>query len=131
MRARHSVESLTITCPLCGSANLRYAHVRGFGERMLSLGGIRPLRCRNCRHRFAARTWSLAAALYARCPRCWRTDLARWSEQYSEVSLWTRLAMRLGAHRFRCEYCRVNFASFRPRLTPYRRVSEKARAARK
>jgi hypothetical protein len=83
--------------------------------------GIRPLRCRECRARFISRTWSLKSVFYARCPRCWRQDLSRWSEDFYDVPLRRRIAIAFGAHKFRCEYCRVNFVSFRPRLIAYRR----------
>ncbi len=62
----------------------------------------------------------MRAVFYAHCPRCWRRDLSSWSEEHHHVvTLWSRVAILLGAHRFRCEYCRVNFTSFRPRLRRY------------
>ncbi len=112
---------MQIECPACQSHNLRYATLHGIRERLLALLGIRPLRCRDCHARFVVRTWSPTAMFYARCPRCWRMDLARWHEEYYCVPFRRRLAIALGANKYRCEYCRVNFTSFRPRLTPYRR----------
>jgi hypothetical protein len=109
-----------LECPLCGSRNLRYSHRRNRRERLLSLIGIRPLRCRDCRARFVARTWRLSNIRWARCPRCWRTDLATWSPQQHRPSALQRLWLALGAHPWRCEYCRVNFVSFRPAREPYR-----------
>jgi hypothetical protein len=53
---------------------------------------------------------------FARCPRCWRMDLNRWSEDDYWVPAFTRFKLRLGGSPFRCEYCRTNFVSFRPRL---------------
>ena len=108
-------------CPECGSADLRYARLHGFREHALVILGIRPLRCRECRSRFAMRTWSLRGFFYAHCPRCWRRDLSRWSEDFYDVPLRRRFAIALGAHKLRCEYCRVNFVSFRPRMIAYRR----------
>jgi hypothetical protein len=67
--------------------------------------------------------------LWARCPRCWRTDLATWSEEDYRAPAFQNLRIAFGAHRFRCEYCRVNFTSFRPRLERYRRKSKPAKAA--
>ncbi len=67
--------------------------------------------------------------LWARCPRCWRTDLATWSEEDYRAPAVQNLRIALGAHRFRCEYCRVNFTSFRPRMERYRRQRKPARAA--
>jgi hypothetical protein len=47
-------------------------------------------------------------------------DLSTWSEEDYRISLTTRFRLALGARRLRCEYCRVNFASFRPRKERYR-----------
>jgi len=40
-------------------------------------------------------------------------DLSTWSEKDFHGSLGTLLLLRMGAKPYRCEYCRVNFASFR------------------
>lgn len=112
---------MQIECPACQSSNLRYSRLYGAREHLLALVGIRPLRCRVCRTRFVAKTWNLRRIFYARCPRCWRMDLSQWREEYYCTPFRRRLAIALGAHKYRCEYCRVNFTSFRPRLTPYRR----------
>ncbi len=47
-------------------------------------------------------------------------DLSRWSEDDYYVPLARRILLRLGAHPYRCEYCRVNFVSFRSRRERYR-----------
>jgi hypothetical protein len=107
---------MPVKCPKCGSANLRYAHLRNWTERLLVLLGKRPLRCRDCRARFVDRTWRFRDILYARCPHCWHMDLNRWSEEDYWVPAFTRFKLRLGGSPFRCEYCRTNFVSFRPRL---------------
>lgn len=107
-------------CPSCGSYNLRYARLRTRSERFWRWLGIRPLRCRDCRLRFVARTLRPEEARYARCPRCWRMDLSRWSLEDYRPSAFSRLLLRLGANRWRCEYCRHNFVSFRPRKLEYR-----------
>ncbi len=41
-------------------------------------------------------------------------ELSTWSEQFYLAPLGTRLYLRLGATPYRCEFCRCNFASFRP-----------------
>jgi hypothetical protein len=106
---------MPIACPRCGSRNLRYARLHNFGERCWSWLGIRPLRCRDCRLRFVDRTWRLTHWRFARCPRCWRTDLALWSEHGAHLSLFAEVCLKMGAKPFRCEYCRINFVSFRQR----------------
>jgi hypothetical protein len=42
-----------------------------------------------------------------------RYELTRWNEEYRRPPVYNRLKLLLGAHRYRCEFCRVNFASFR------------------
>ncbi len=106
----------TIACPKCGSRDLRYSRLLTVSERLQSWFGVRPLRCRDCRLRFITRTWRLSSIRYARCPSCWRMDLALWNEKDCHVRSLQRLALRLGAKPFRCEYCRINFVSFRARL---------------
>jgi hypothetical protein len=42
-------------------------------------------------------------------------DLSTWTgESYTPRGI-TRIKVALGANKFRCEYCRLNFASFRKR----------------
>jgi predicted Zn-ribbon and HTH transcriptional regulator len=106
---------MPITCPNCGSRNLRYSRFRSFSERGWSWLGIRPLRCRDCRLRFIDRTWQLSDLRFARCPRCWRMDLALWNPKDAHISMFMAIRLGLGAKPYRCEYCRVNFVSFRAR----------------
>jgi hypothetical protein len=42
-------------------------------------------------------------------------DLAEWAGRNYEPPFWTAVKLYFGAHRWRCEYCRINFASFRKR----------------
>jgi hypothetical protein len=43
-------------------------------------------------------------------------DLNGWTgKTYTNPPAWVALRVRLGAKKFRCEYCRLNFASFRSR----------------
>ena len=110
---------MPLVCPRCGSRHLRYAHRHSLSEHLWSWVGVRPLRCRDCRLRFVERTWRLGSMRFARCPKCWRMDLNIWSLEDFPSTARQRLLMRLGASRYRCEYCRVNFVSFRPRLEKY------------
>ncbi len=43
-------------------------------------------------------------------------DLNGWTgKTYVDPPFWVALKVSFGAHRWRCEYCRLNFASFRTR----------------
>lgn len=42
-------------------------------------------------------------------------DLNSWSGKTYEPGFFMKLKITFGAKRWRCEYCRVNFASFRRR----------------
>lgn len=79
--------------------------------------GEYPFRCMQCGGRFWASIWMRSQLFAAKCPKCLRTDLLPWPEKYFRPTLWRRLQYTLGAHRYRCEACRHNFVSFRPRLT--------------
>jgi Zn ribbon nucleic-acid-binding protein len=77
------------------------------------------LRCRNCRARFTAQVWRLSNVAYARCPKCFKMDLSVWEERHYVGPAYKILMLRLGAHPYRCEYCRLNFVAFRRRKTPF------------
>jgi len=106
---------MPVVCPQCGGRNVRYSSLRGASEKLASLAGVRPLRCRDCRKRFTGRVWSVSALRYARCPRCLRTDLACWSTSHYSVPFGRGVLLFFGARPYRCEYCRHNFVSFRRR----------------
>ena len=74
-----------------------------------------PLRCLDCKTRFVARTFVLSDLRYASCPKCHRMDLNGWTGKTYEPPFFMGLKVGLGAKKWRCEYCRLNFASFRPR----------------
>jgi hypothetical protein len=100
-------------CPECGTRDVRLAHTRGVAERLLELVGVYTLRCKRCQVRFRSRIWRLSEVKFARCPRCYRTELSTWSEQYYNPPFGVVFKLRLGATPYRCEFCRCNFASFR------------------
>lgn len=107
---------MSIACPRCGSRHLRPARNRSFAEVMGRLRFVAPLRCLDCNKRFVGPTVIWKDLLYARCPVCLRMDLATWTgKTYRRPPLWVGLRVAFGAHRWRCEYCRMNFAGFRPR----------------
>ena len=103
-----------VHCPSCGSDHIRHARYKSIAERFASVFGIHPLRCKDCQYRFASRVWRLVDLRYSRCPRCYRTVLSTWSESHYIPRFWTLIWLRLGARRLRCEFCRFNFAGFRP-----------------
>ncbi|MBI4902629.1 MAG: hypothetical protein HY820_03275 [Acidobacteria bacterium] len=103
-----------VNCPNCGSKHIRHSHYQSFGERFLSLFGVHQLRCKDCQHRFASRVFRLVDLYWSKCPRCYRMDLSSWNEDHYLPKWGTKVKMRLGAKRLRCEYCRLNFAGWRP-----------------
>ena len=88
---------------------------RTFAERWAALRGFHSLLCRDCRNRFRGRTLVLSDLKYARCPKCFRMDLNLWSERDFAPTDWMSALIWLGGNRYRCEYCRLNFVSFRKR----------------
>jgi len=117
-----------LTCPQCGSRDLRHSHFRNAVERLGGLFGIYPLRCRVCRARFVVRTWRMADLRYAKCPKCMRMDLSVWSETHYRVATFKSFLLSLGANPYRCESCRHNFISFRRRKERFRRKRSRSQA---
>ena len=101
-------------CPDCGANTARLSRFRGLSERLRGLFGAYPVRCQKCGRRFETAIWLARSIHYARCPKCYRMELSTWSEQYYNSPGWIILQLRLGATPYRCEFCRCNFASFRP-----------------
>ena len=106
---------MALTCPNCGSRHLRPSRYQNSQERVNAFRFISPLRCQDCKTRFVSRTVFFEDLFYARCPRCDRMDLNDWSPKSNTPSAWTAFKIVMGARRWRCEYCRINFASFRGR----------------
>lgn len=105
---------MQLSCPKCGTREIRVSHKKDILEEIKALFGVYPLRCRKCRFRWSTSAWADGAWKYARCPRCYRQDLTTWSEQYYHPPRWTVIMLRSGATPYRCPTCRCNFASFRP-----------------
>ena len=105
---------MQLSCPKCGTRDVRVSHRQGLKEWLRAILGIYHLRCRKCRTRWETSEWASSAWKYARCPRCYRQELSTWSEQYYHPPRWTRLLVRLGATPYRCTTCRCNFVSYRP-----------------
>jgi hypothetical protein len=106
---------MPLACPQCGSRNLRPAHVRNVRERIKAARFISPLRCKDCRTRFVSRTIFPEDLFFAHCPKCSRMDLNGWTGKTFTATGWLSVKVWFGAHKWRCEYCRLNFASFRRR----------------
>jgi len=106
---------MQLACPNCGTRDVRVSHPRSFGEYLKYLVGVSNLRCRRCNGRWETSVWASGSWRYARCPRCYRQELTKWTEHHYNPSRWTRLLLRLGATPLRCPACRCNFAGFRSR----------------
>ncbi len=97
-------------CPSCGSRYLRPSRPpQFFGESRPV-----PIRLSHALPRLQApassRTQSQLSELrFARCPQCFRMDLTAWSGRTFVPPFWSRVKLMFGAHRWRCEYCRLEF----------------------
>jgi endogenous inhibitor of DNA gyrase (YacG/DUF329 family) len=101
------------SCPSCGSNKFRMSKVRGLVERFGLLLGYQPARCLACEERIRIRIWSFEHLIFAKCPRCHRMDLTKWSTSRYRPDSTTNLKLTFGAKPVRCEYCRCNFASWK------------------
>ena len=107
---------MSVACPRCGSRYLRPSRTRNAGEELGLLRLQSPLRCMDCQERFIAPTIVWEDLGFAKCPVCRRMDLSTWTgNTYTDPPFLTALKASMGAYRWRCEYCRLNFASFRKR----------------
>jgi hypothetical protein len=118
-----------VQCPECGGRNIRSERTHGFREKCLAIGGFYAFFCQDCCARFLERPIELASVVYAKCPKCLRMDLSAWDAKYYRVGWWTSFRVWLGAHRWRCEPCRVNFVSWRMRREKYVRPDSQRRLA--
>jgi hypothetical protein len=91
----------------------------GLLDGLRELFGSFPALCKDCSARFRVGGNGLASIFYAHCPRCMRQDLTSWDERHYRANGWMSLRLGLGANRWRCEPCRCNFVSFRPRRAQY------------
>jgi len=104
---------MQLSCPKCGTREIRISHRRGLFERLKGVFGVCQLRCRRCRNRWETSVWRDGAWKFARCPRCYRQELTTWSEHYYHPPRWIVMMLRMGATPYRCAACRCNFASFK------------------
>src|SRR5690349_3350725 len=115
---------MQLACPNCHTRDIRVSPPQGLAEHLKSCVGFSRLRCRRCDRRWQTSIWANEAWKYARCPQCYRQELAKWSPHRYNAGRWTRFLLRLGAKPYRCEACRCNFAAFRPRKDAYWRKHE-------
>ena len=106
-------------CPNCGATRVRVGRARTLGDYFRLLHGSFPARCVECSTRFTVHGPGLGSIFYAECPRCLRQDLSTWDLRHYHATTWMRFKMFFGANRWRCEPCRCNFVSFRPRRAQY------------
>jgi DNA-directed RNA polymerase subunit RPC12/RpoP len=102
-------------CPNCGSRYLRESKRSDESLKPSHWKFEKQLRCLDCQTRFVGSTLELQELRYAHCPQCDRMDLNQWTGKNYVPPFWAGLCIRMGAKRWRCEYCRINFASFRRR----------------
>lgn len=105
---------MQLSCPNCGTRDVRVSRRKNLGEILRGIFGVYPLRCRRCSSRWTTSVLEAGDWKYARCPRCYRQDLTTWSEQYYHPPLSILIKLRCRATPYRCAACRYNFASFRP-----------------
>jgi hypothetical protein len=106
---------MQLACPNCGTRDVRVSDPPSWVEQVKTWVGVSQLRCRRCDNRWATSVWANGSWRYARCPRCYRQELTKWTEHRYNSPRWTRFLLRLGATPHRCPACRCNFASFRSR----------------
>jgi DNA-directed RNA polymerase subunit RPC12/RpoP len=115
---------MTVACPRCNSKRLRILRHHGLMGIVQRIAGIERVVCRDCGAKFQQSVLGIGDLLYAKCPRCFRTDLSTWDLRHYSPRLGIRMKLKFGAQRFRCDRCRMNFASFRPRQEWPERSSE-------
>lgn len=111
---RIELHKMADCCESCGSSKFRVSKVRGIGEMFGYLFGYQPARCVACDERTTIRVWRLDHLIFAKCPRCHKMDLTKWSTTRYRPDSTTNLKLAFGAKPVRCEYCRCNFASWKP-----------------
>jgi len=107
-----------LACPRCGSQRVRISRKRGHWRWLRRLACIHTLRCDSCKLRFRSRTLRWRYMFYAKCPQCAGLELTDWQEKYYYPKAHLRALVYFGWRQQRCDSCRYNFVSFRPRWRP-------------
>jgi len=107
-----------LICPKCHSGSCRRSQRRGANDRLRSIFGLRPWRCRTCGIRFVA--WRVPAryVFYVHCPQCGNLDLQRVSRERVVEDLFAPLKRAARVPAYRCDPCRLRFFS----VLPFRRI---------
>ena len=109
------MQDASLSCPNCGSSDIRRSRRQGSAELTKMLVGNYPFRCLACNTRFWSNIWLLSAWKYAKCPKCLSLNLTSWPLRSSRPNFFQKLCVTLGAKRHRCTKCRCNFVSPRSR----------------
>jgi len=104
----------TFTCPHCDSPRIRVSRKKRRGITAVLLC-LHTFRCDSCQRQFRGRTIQWRYVWYAKCPRCAGLELTNWEEKYYYPPWYKRALTHVGAREQRCDSCRYNFISFRPR----------------
>jgi len=101
-------------CPQCRSADCFRSRRSSAADRLATMAGLRPWRCRTCDKRFYANRVAWPFVRFAHCPRCGNFDLQRLPRNRVDQAplLWVKRF--LGFPAYRCEPCRLRFFSLRP-----------------
>lgn len=110
---------MPVQCPRCGSRYLRDSKAKQGTRKPRKWRFEAILRCEDCKLRFVGSTLVLRDFLFAHCPQCRRMDLNSWSGKTFKPAGVVKFKLAFGAKRWRCEYCRLNFASFRRRAEAF------------
>ncbi|HXM96792.1 MAG TPA: hypothetical protein VOA64_21450 [Candidatus Dormibacteraeota bacterium] len=110
-----------MTCPLCGSAEIRRSRRRTLLDYLVDVVGIVPWRCEACEMRFHARPVAFRFALYARCGICGNRDLQKISPERVNGAM-AAVGRVLRVPALRCDPCRHKFFSLRPVLRAEQRM---------
>lgn len=105
-----------LTCPKCGSSQVRLSGRRsGFRSWLRRAAGLHAFRCVRCGKRFESRTINRRYMWYTKCPLCAGLELVDWQEKYYYPPFYKRILIYVGGKEQRCDRCRYNFVSIRPR----------------
>ena len=104
---------MALICPNCQSGDVRLSRRKRTLRKLFHIFGVYDIRCQDCGHLFRSNIYHLNLIFFAKCPSCHRMDLSRWTREFYNPATTTRCMLGLGAKPVRCEYCRLNFWSFR------------------
>ncbi len=88
---------MQLACPNCGARDARVSKLMGPVQYLKHFFGVSALRCRRCETRWETSVWANGSWKYARCPRCYRQELTKWTMQFYHPTRWTRFLLRIGA----------------------------------